>query len=58
MGEKRMLVGIPEGKRPFRRPRHGWEGAVEMHHKEMGLEGVDEAWVSTIGRHLGRLMNL
>jgi hypothetical protein len=37
MGEKRMLVGIHEGKRPFRRLRHGWEGTVEEYHKEMGL---------------------
>jgi hypothetical protein len=58
VGEKRMLVGIPEGKRPFRRPRHEWEGPVETYHKEMGLEGLDEAWVSTIGTHLGTLMNL
>lgn len=53
-----MLLAIPEGKRPFRRPRHGWEGTLEVYHKEMGLEGVDRAWLSTIGRHLGTLMNL
>jgi len=58
LGERRMLLAILEGKRPFRRPRHGWEGTVEVYHKEMGLEGVDRAWVCTIGRHLGTLMNL
>jgi hypothetical protein len=57
MREKRILVGIPEGKRPFRRPRHGWDGTVELYHKEMLLEGVGEAWVSTICSHLGTLMN-
>jgi hypothetical protein len=36
MGEKRILVGIPEGKKPFRRPRRGWEGTVKMCHKEVG----------------------
>lgn len=43
MGEKGILMGVPEGKRQFRRLRHGWEGTVEMYHKEMGMEGVDEA---------------
>jgi hypothetical protein len=42
MEEKRVLVGIPEGKRPFRRPRHGWDGTVELYHKEMVLEDVGE----------------
>jgi hypothetical protein len=58
LGDKRILVGIPEGKRPFRRLRHGRDGTVEMYRKEMGLLGMYEAWVSTIGRHLGTLMEL
>jgi hypothetical protein len=49
MGEKRMLVGIAEGKRPFRRPRHGWEGTFATCHKKMGLEGMGEAWVPLAG---------
>jgi len=34
MGERRgvykVLVGKPEGKRPFGRPRRGWEDNIKM----------------------------
>jgi len=34
MGERRgiyrLLAGKPEGKRPFRRPRHRWEENIQM----------------------------
>jgi hypothetical protein len=47
MGEDRkvykVLVGKPEGKRPFGRPRHRWEDGVRMDLRETGLEGVD--WI-------------
>jgi hypothetical protein len=26
----RVLVGKPEGKRPFGRPRHSWENGIRM----------------------------
>ena len=26
----RILLGKPEGKRPLRRPRHGWEDNIKM----------------------------
>jgi hypothetical protein len=26
----RILVGKPKGKRPLRRPRHGWEDNIRM----------------------------
>jgi hypothetical protein len=29
-GAYKVLVGIREGKRPLRRPRHRWEDAVKM----------------------------
>jgi hypothetical protein len=39
MGEMRnvykILVGNPEGKRPLRRPRHGWEDNIKMNLKEL-----------------------
>jgi hypothetical protein len=45
MGEMRnaykVLVGIPEGKRPLGRPRHGWEENIKMDLREIGRECVD-----------------
>jgi hypothetical protein len=47
MGEERkvykVLVGKPEGRRPFRRPRHRWEDGVRMYPREIGLGVVD--WI-------------
>jgi hypothetical protein len=31
-----ILVGICEGKRTLRRPRHRWEGDIEMDFEEIG----------------------
>ena len=43
MGEKRgvyrVLVGKPEGKRPFGRPRHKWEDNINMDFQEVGCGG-------------------
>jgi hypothetical protein len=43
MGEERkvhkVLVGKPEGKRPFGRPRHRWEDGIRMDLRETGLGG-------------------
>jgi hypothetical protein len=40
MGERRgiyrVLVGIPDGKRPLGRPRHRWEDHVKMDLQEIG----------------------
>jgi hypothetical protein len=36
-----MLVTKPEGKKPFGRPRHGWEDSDRMDLKELGWEVVD-----------------
>jgi len=36
-----ILVREPEGKRPFRRPRHGWEYDIRMDLREIRLETVD-----------------
>jgi len=47
MGERRgiyrVLVGKPEGKRPFGRPRRRWEVNIKMDLQEVGCEGMD--WV-------------
>ena len=44
MGDRRrayrVLVRIPEGKRPLGRPRHRWEDNIEMDTQEVGL-GMD-----------------
>jgi hypothetical protein len=34
-----VLVGKPEGKRPFGRPRHRWEGNIKMDLQEVGWWG-------------------
>jgi hypothetical protein len=47
MGEERkvykVLVGMPEGKRPLGRPRFRWEDGIRMDLRETGLGGVD--WI-------------
>jgi hypothetical protein len=43
MGEERkvykVLVGKPEGKRPYGRPRRRWEDGIRMYLREIGLGG-------------------
>jgi hypothetical protein len=39
----KMLVGKPEWKRQFSRPRHRWQNDSKLNVKEIGLEGVD--WI-------------
>jgi hypothetical protein len=47
MGEKRnayrILVGMPEGKRPLGRPRRRWMDNIKMDLREIGGDGVD--WI-------------
>ena len=40
-GVYRVLVGKPEGKRPFGRPRHRWEDNIRMDLREVGCGGMD-----------------
>jgi hypothetical protein len=53
MGEERKvyrdLVGKPEGKRPFERPRRRWEDGIRMDLKETGLVGrwIGFDWLRT-----------
>ena len=39
----RILVGKPEIKRPFGRPRHRWEDNIKMDLQEVGCGGMD--WI-------------
>jgi hypothetical protein len=47
MGEERklnkVLVGIPEGRRPLGRSRCRWEDGIRMDLRETGFGGVD--WI-------------
>ena len=47
MGERRgvfkVLVGKPEGKKLFGRPRCRWEDNIMMDHQEVGCGGLD--WI-------------
>jgi len=37
----RVLVGKPEGKRPYRRPRRRWEDNIKMDLLKVGCGGMD-----------------
>jgi hypothetical protein len=45
MGEKRnayrILVGIPQVKRPLGRPRRRWVGNIKIDLTDIGWDGVD-----------------
>jgi hypothetical protein len=47
MGERRgvyrVLVGKPEGKRPFVGPRRRWEDIIKVDFQEVGCGGMD--WI-------------
>jgi hypothetical protein len=47
MGENwnayRILVDMPEGKRPLGRPRRRWVHNIKMDLREIGWDGVD--WI-------------
>jgi hypothetical protein len=49
MGEQRgvyrVLVGEPEGKRPFGRPRRRWEDNIKMDLQEVGVGCGD--WIES-----------
>jgi hypothetical protein len=40
-GEYRVLVGKPEGKRPFGRPRPRWQDNIKMDLQEVGCGVMD-----------------
>jgi hypothetical protein len=39
-GAYRGLVGKPEGKSPFGRPRHRWEDSIKMDLQEVGWGNI------------------
>jgi hypothetical protein len=41
--ECRILVGMPEGKRPLGRPRRRWLDNIKMDLRELGWDGRD--WI-------------
>jgi len=41
--EYKVLLGFPEGKWPFRRPKRRWRDNTRMDLREMKQEGVD--WI-------------
>jgi hypothetical protein len=43
MDAYRVLVGEPERKRPFERPKRRWEDNINVDFKEICWEGVD--WI-------------
>jgi len=43
-GVYRVLMGKPDGKRPFGRPRRRWEDNIEMDLQKVGCGGVD--WIN------------
>ena len=53
-GVQRVLVGKPEGKRPFGRPRRRWEDNIKMYLQEVGGGHGDWSWlrIGTGGGHL------
>jgi hypothetical protein len=42
-GEKRILVGKPEGKKPLGRPRYRWVDNIKMDAREIGWDGM--VWI-------------
>jgi hypothetical protein len=42
----RILVGMPEGKRPLGRPRRRWVDNIKMHLREIRWDGGD--WISLL----------
>jgi hypothetical protein len=43
MGERRKLIGKPEGKRSLGRPRRRWVINIKIDIREVGWDGVD--WI-------------
>jgi hypothetical protein len=40
-GAYRVLVGKPEGNRPFARPRRRWEDNIKMDLRDVGWGSID-----------------
>jgi hypothetical protein len=42
----KILVGMPEGKKPLGRLRHSWENNIKMYVKERGCQDVKQISVA------------
>jgi hypothetical protein len=42
----RVLVERPEGKRPFGRPRCGWEDNIKMDLRVIWIDGANWIWLA------------
>jgi hypothetical protein len=42
-GVYRVLVEVPEGKKPLGRPRRGWKDNIKMDLQKVGCRGMD--WI-------------
>jgi hypothetical protein len=54
-GVYRVLVGKPEGERPWVRPRHRWEDNIKLDLREIGIDGANWIWLLRIGSNGGLL---
>jgi hypothetical protein len=61
-GVYRVLVGMPEGKKPLGRPRRRWEDNIKMDLREIGIDGAN--WIQLaqdsvqLRAFVSRVMNL
>ena len=56
-GIYRVLVGKPEGKRPFGRPRRRWQDNIKMDLQEVGCAGMDWIELALERARWGALVN-
>jgi hypothetical protein len=42
-GVYRVLIGMPEGKRPLGRPRRRWEDNIKTDLRDIGIDGAN--WI-------------
>jgi hypothetical protein len=52
------LMGKLEGRRPLRRLRHRWKGAIKMEVRESGREGVEWIHLTWYGDWWWALVNM
>jgi hypothetical protein len=45
-GAYRVLVGMPEGKRPLGRSRRRWEDNIKMDFRDIGIDGTN--WIRLV----------
>jgi hypothetical protein len=65
LGEKRVLVGKPEGKRPLGRRRRRWEDNIEICLREIKWGGMDwtnlvqdrDQWRALVNTVMNRLVS-